>query len=81
MNESIKTGRCQHVTNWLDLESLGSWPTDYAQNKNFPGSASRVRKNERKKNVLPIVLEESIEYTSDEKSKTERCQHVTAGWL
>ena len=31
-NESIKTGRCEHVTNRLDLEcSLGSWPTDYAQ--------------------------------------------------
>ena len=27
MNESSKTGRCQHVTNWLNLESLGSWPT------------------------------------------------------
>ena len=29
---------------------------------------------------LPITLEESIEYTSNEESKTERCQHVT-GWI
>ena len=29
---------------------------------------------------LPISLEESIEYTSNEYSKTGRCQHVT-GWI
>ena len=29
---------------------------------------------------LPVVLEESIEYTSNEYSKTGRCQHVT-GWI
>ena len=47
----------------LTVVSLGSWPTDYAQNKNFLGS------ERRKKNGSPIVLEESIEYTSDEKKK------------
>ena len=30
MNEG-RTGRCQHETNWLDLESLGYQPTLYAQ--------------------------------------------------
>ena len=29
---------------------------------------------------LPIILEESIEYTSNEENKTKRCQHVT-GWI
>ena len=40
-NESIETGRCQHVTNRLDFESLGSWPTLYAKKTNFSGTGSK----------------------------------------
>ena len=66
-NRKMSTCNCR-----LTVVSLGSWPTDYAQNKNFLGS------ERRKKNGSPIVLEESMEYTSDEKkSQTGRCEHVT----
>ena len=77
----------QHATNRLDLESLGSWPTLYAQK--LPGM---MRSNERElcprrtgswlqmswlslrnnwlkfenSGELPIILEESMEYTSNE---------------
>ena len=35
MNESIKTGRCQHVTAWIRITRI---LTDYAQN--LPGHLS-----------------------------------------
>ena len=36
-----KTGRCQHICNHLDLESLGSWLTLCAQKLHFLGTGVR----------------------------------------
>ena len=42
INERIKTGRCQHVTNRLDLESLARILDRLYMPTNFPGTGQWV---------------------------------------
>ena len=57
---------------WLPNYEQGELTASYS----WTGWGSRLQEERKKK--LPVILEELREFISDNKEKTERCQHVTS---